>query len=474
MAAIALKAEPVATVDWERRNRYRAIRDTAMAYAAVHYSEPEFSPAGLAHAKRLAELFPDSVPLQWQVGMMYWDLSLEQGFDPDSARPYLERAAELDSLQDVGRLITFHLIRGRSGEARRLVDRSRRNGVGMYRPDFFETFLEIVEAKTDRQRDSVLVASWQKPDPPGAYAVWRTMMIQDSMSIPRRVVEVLLPRDETNPVNPYMRLVELSAGRGEALGALAVGGKPPWKTGWWESRFYGNVPGVLEEPAEVVAALRDTLSAVSYDTWMQELVKKWLLGLLSVRLGDFDGAEAYARSFEQLAADSIPADADSFFVRIVQDYPLEIRAAVQAAADDPQAALQLIEEVHFADHVPPEDRLGQPADWGLLNRKRPFARLLRADLLFRLGRYEEADGWYATFPGFMAPFEDVAFLAPAHRGRARSLDALGRHEEALHYYRRFVTRWQDADPHLQPQVQEARWRIAELEEELASRASERR
>jgi len=472
MAAIAVKAEPVATMDWDRRNRYRAIRDTALAYSALYYSEPESSLAGLAHAKRLAELFPDSVRLQWQVGMMYWDLSLEQGFDPDSARPYLERAAELDSLQDVGRLITFHMLRGRLREARRLVDRSRRNGVGWWRQDFYETFLEIVEAKTERQRDSVIVASWQKKDPPGAYAVWRTIMIQDSMSIPRMVVEVPPPGETRGGVNPYMRLVELSAGRGVALGALVVEGAPPWKTGWWESRFYGNVPGVLEEPAEVVAALRDTLAAVSYDTWLQELVKRWLLGLLSVRLGDLDGAEDYARAFEQLAADSIPAGADSFFERVAHDFPLEIRAAATAASGDPRTALKLIEEVHFADHAPPEDQLGQPANWGMLNRKRPFARLLRADLLFRLGRYEEANGWYATFPAFMAPFEDVAFLAPAHRGRARSLDALGRYEDALRYYRRFITRWQNADPHLQPKVEEARRRIRELESELANEAGD--
>ena len=42
----------------------------------------------------------------------------------------------------------------------------------------------------------------------------------------------------------------------------------------------------------------------------------------------------------------------------------------------------------------------------------------------------------------------------------------GRYEEALHYYRRFATRWQNADPHLQPQVEEARQRIRELEAEL--------
>jgi hypothetical protein len=66
----------------------------------------------------------------------------------------------------------------------------------------------------------------------------------------------------------------------------------------------------------------------------------------------------------------------------------------------------------------------------------------------------------------MPHWAELAYLAPAHRGRAMALDALGRYEEALHYYRRYATRWQDADPHLQPQVEEARQRIRELEAEL--------
>ncbi len=476
MAALAATAEPIATVDWERRNRYRAMRDTALARAAVYYSEPEFSPAGLAHAKRLAELFPDSVQLQWQVGIMYRDLALEQGFDPDSALPYFERAVELDSLQDVSRLITWHTVRGRLREAQRLVDHSLRNGLAIFRSDYYETFLDIVLAETDRQRDSVLVASWQKDDPPGAYAVWRTIVIQDSMSIPRRVTEVVIPMagtDGADGIPIHMTLVELSAGRASLFDSLAKDAVWPSQNRFRTTRAYGNVPGVLEEPKEVIVALRDSLDAASNEHWILELEKRWLLGLLSVRLGDFDGAEQYARAFEQLAADSIPMGADSFFVRLAREFPLEIRAAAKAVSGRPQEALDLIEEVRPLNQLPSlEDPLGLPGSYRYLNLKRPFARLLRADLLFALGRYEEAAGWYATFPSFLDPWEDVGFLAPAHRGRARSLDALGRHEEALHYYRRFVTRWQDANPHLQPQVDEARQRIAELEIELAGHGSE--
>ena len=100
--------------------------------------------------------------------------------------------------------------------------------------------------------------------------------------------------------------------------------------------------------------------------------------------------------------------------------------------------------------------------------QRPFTRFTKANLLLELGRYEEAEGWFATFPQLTAPWDELHFLAPAFEGRARALDALGRHEEALHYYRRFALRWKDADPHLQPRVVVARQRIRELEAAVAA------
>jgi tetratricopeptide (TPR) repeat protein len=175
----------------------------------------------------------------------------------------------------------------------------------------------------------------------------------------------------------------------------------------------------------------------------------------------------------QLSADSIPADADSFFVHLGNDLPLEVRAAATAAHGDPEGALALLDSVHTGDELPVfpdpvagDDRAGQPSLQQFVPWRRPFTRLARANLLLELGRFEEAEGWYATFPWWIAPWDEILFLAPAFRGRALALDALGRHDEALHFYRRFVLRWKDADSHLQPQVEEARQRIRELEAEL--------
>ena len=188
----------------------------------------------------------------------------------------------------------------------------------------------------------------------------------------------------------------------------------------------------------------------------------WYLGMLSVRLGELEAAAGYADSMSRLAADSIPADADPSLVRYGTDLPAEVNAAIALQVGDSDTALELLEGVTSSNRTP-------AGDYGLgwfITKRRPFSRLQKGNILLEKGRYQEADGWFATFPNFEPPNEEFAFLSQALRGRAMAHDALGRYEEALHYYRRFVTRWQDADPHLQPQVEEARQRISELEAEL--------
>jgi len=159
---------------------------------------------------------------------------------------------------------------------------------------------------------------------------------------------------------------------------------------------------------------------------------------------------------ESLVSESMAADADSFWILIGHDMPIEVRAAIAAGAGDNQRALDLLESVTTGEILGP-----YPLPF------RTFTRLLKGNLLLEEGQYAKAEGWFATFPWINEQsWDTIVLLTPAFRGRAKALDALGRSEDALHYYRRFVTRWQDADPHLQPQVEEARQRIRELEAEL--------
>ena len=87
-------------------------------------------------------------------------------------------------------------------------------------------------------------------------------------------------------------------------------------------------------------------------------------------------------------------------------------------------------------------------------------RFLRAELLRRTGRHDEALDFYASFVD--TSLFDLPYLAPAHLGSAEILDERGDVHAALRHYRRFTELWEEADTELQPAVERARARLAEL------------
>lgn len=54
------------------------------------------------------------------------------------------------------------------------------------------------------------------------------------------------------------------------------------------------------------------------------------------------------------------------------------------------------------------------------------------------------------------------FVGPAHLRQAEIYERLGEPEKAHHHYAQFIELWEDADPDLQPQVEEARRAIEAL------------
>jgi len=60
------------------------------------------------------------------------------------------------------------------------------------------------------------------------------------------------------------------------------------------------------------------------------------------------------------------------------------------------------------------------------------------------------------------PASDAQFLAGSYKRLAELYETKGDREKAAGYYTRFVELWKDADPELQPKVQEARRRLARL------------
>jgi tetratricopeptide (TPR) repeat protein len=88
-------------------------------------------------------------------------------------------------------------------------------------------------------------------------------------------------------------------------------------------------------------------------------------------------------------------------------------------------------------------------------------RYLRAELLARLGRDEEAAGWYGSIAE-RASYE-LVYLAPAQFRLAQIHDRQGDDAKALAYYQRFLRLWHEAEQEFHPFVVEARRRVTELQ-----------
>lgn len=227
------------------------------------------------------------------------------------------------------------------------------------------------------------------------------------------------------------------AGRLDAAQALAA-------------RAYLATTPFLPVPEDELRLLRHRLREISDpDAALQEgglpgtYVRHYLLGLISARLGDGQGALGHADALAALpevpAAGSLPRD----FAATVRAY--------HYTRQHPERALAELEAME----------LQVPQDAFLLSQTGSLshARLLRPELLRTLGREEEALRWYAA-----AMHSSVGVpmnVAAAHRGMALICDAREEEDSAVEHYRRAAKLWEDADPSLRSRMGPAKRRPAD-------------
>lgn len=173
-------------------------------------------------------------------------------------------------------------------------------------------------------------------------------------------------------------------------------------------------------------------------------LRLYLLGLISSRLGNETQALQYAGDLEQ--ARSAPEA-----TTVVRDLAQTIRAEVALRRGHPADALKMLDRVK--GEMPPE----------LLSS--PFfseegSRYLRAELLYRLGRDEEALRWFST--AFQGTPNELVYLAPSHLRQAELYERLGDRQQAIDHYGRFIGMWKSCDPELRASVDKARARLEAL------------
>jgi DNA-binding SARP family transcriptional activator len=199
-----------------------------------------------------------------------------------------------------------------------------------------------------------------------------------------------------------------------------------------------------ERPAQFPGGSTASSSPSSEYSRIHPWLPEYLLGLLSARMEDTVASKHYAARLSQVPPSEILGNR-------VQS--LAITAG--SAAGSPRDAEDLLSQL-----APLRMQIWyETARWsGFYGQA--YERYLLGETLRRLGRWEEALGWYATL-GEVSPF-DLPYLAPAHQRQGEILEALGRRDEAVLHYSRMVELWQQADSNLQPVVEQVRQRIGRL------------
>ena len=213
--------------------------------------------------------------------------------------------------------------------------------------------------------------------------------------------------------------------------------------------FLPLTPAELERTRAALLAWRpsaDESEATIHSTahlGVHPSLRAFALGLVSARLGDTTAALGYVRELE-----SPPDSATRGAVAVAREtFARSIRARVADAAGQPERALELLTQAPWP--VIASGYLTESLD-----------RYYRADLLRRLGRADEAHGWYNAIAE-RATYE-LVYLAPSRLQLAQLAEARGDKEEARRRYRKFIDTWRAADPELAPLVAEARGKLAQL------------
>ncbi|HZN97819.1 MAG TPA: protein kinase [Gemmatimonadales bacterium] len=235
----------------------------------------------------------------------------------------------------------------------------------------------------------------------------------------------------------------------EALGALDRGAALEHRACYALTRF-------REAPRSELMALRDSLrrwdpssartegdGLFPVHRGLHRYLRLYLLGLLSARLRDEPAARRYVAELERV-------DRSSPRGRFAADKAQAIRSELAWIRGRREEALTLLEGAQF-----------WTTSSGLDGGGSEFAanfheRFARPELLYELGREDEALPWYRSFT------YDLLYTGPAELRLGQIYEHKGDQRRAIEHYSRFVELWRESDPELQPMVRQAQQALARL------------
>jgi tetratricopeptide (TPR) repeat protein len=348
------------------------------------------------------------------------------------------RLAELDSFTQ--RFLRLHPEPPDSGNAEGQQAIARGDSAGL------ERFLADLRSRPDLQAQTGAgVVTWTTMDLIAGRRLWH-LITEPNRSIGMRVLAwaTLAKLELTNGRWRTARTELDSAARLDRGTAL-------------EHRSYYALTDFLKLPRAELVALRDSLQRWNPATAsraedglagahrsVHPYLKAYLLGMLNTRLGDDRAALKYASELER-------ADSSSPEGAFAVDQAKVLRAEVARRDGRAEAALATLEQAGFWTTHPAVDFSGDSPFFTHLHE-----RFARAELLYELGRLDEAMRWYRGFT------YDLLYTAPSHYRLAQIYQARGDHRAAIQHYREFLLTWRDCDPALRPQLQKAELELARL------------
>ena len=301
----------------------------------------------------------------------------------------------------------------------------------------------------------------KRPDPWAAPSAGVVAWLTGDLSAGRRLWRLITERHRSRGFRMIAHVTlakfELAGGRWgaastelQALGALDAGAA-------LEHHAYFALTRFLKPARSELTALRDSLQRWNPSSAREEgdgliadhrsahpYLRLYLLGMLSARLGEPAAALGYAAELER-------ADRSSPLGVFAGDQGQFVRAEVAWQGGRREEALTLLDQARYWTT---DSRRTAHGDSPFFNQL--HERFARAELLYELGRYEEALPWYRAMS------YDFLYTAPAHLRLAQIYERRGERQKAIEHYSRFLELWRDSDPALQPLVQQARQAMARL------------
>lgn len=201
-----------------------------------------------------------------------------------------------------------------------------------------------------------------------------------------------------------------------------------------------RTPEALREQVRRLATLDDRPPSHAIPMTLEQfrILRRYLEGMIAVRMGEYDEAATIATEIERLEG---PRHDPNFGPGLAH----VIHASIAWARGDVDAAHHALRRIPLG----PQRSTGPIAFFA-----QAWERFLWGEVLAALGKDDDALRWFASFPepgGY-----DLLFLAPAHLRRAEIHRDAAAFERAVHHFGCFLDLWADADPEMQPLLDHAR------------------